>query len=318
MSLHSLRSDLAMAGAAGFSAVEELDEANRRMGWDIEYRQLERGPFSGRFVMVESQQAVFSLEWLSRRSQVLVESPPGGISFVLPVTGGRPCRAGGSQAADGDVLLFPSGSAMEIVTWGDAGDRGLTVSQEEFVDLVLALFPGARPDLLNGAAVLPGGTHCSTPIHEEISRVVTEGSTDPEALSLLLARLAALLVRADGRELRDDLRENGTSSRVARRSRDYIESHLTEPIRMEDLCRSVGTGMRTVQRAFSAETGMPPLQYIKARRLNVARRRLAAGDPRSTSVTEIARTSGFTHFGRFSVDYRAHFGESPRETLAAR
>jgi transcriptional regulator GlxA family with amidase domain len=52
-------------------------------------------------------------------------------------------------------------------------------------------------------------------------------------------------------------------------------------------------------------------------RLDSARRELAAADHAATSVTTIAMQNGFHHLGRFSVGYREHFGESPRETLAA-
>jgi AraC-like DNA-binding protein len=34
------------------------------------------------------------------------------------------------------------------------------------------------------------------------------------------------------------------------------------------------------------------------------------------SVTEIAMQWGFTHMGRFSIEYRQRFGERPSETLS--
>ena len=36
------------------------------------------------------------------------------------------------------------------------------------------------------------------------------------------------------------------------------------------------------------------------------------------NVTGIAMSLGFTHMGRFSVEYRKRFGESPSETLKQR
>lgn len=63
---------------------------------------------------------------------------------------------------------------------------------------------------------------------------------------------------------------------------------------------------------------MSPFEYIKARRLNAVRQALVAADSSRDRVTLIALNNGFTHLGRFSVDYREHFGESPSETLARR
>ncbi|MGH3516372.1 MAG: helix-turn-helix domain-containing protein [Haloechinothrix sp.] len=45
------------------------------------------------------------------------------------------------------------------------------------------------------------------------------------------------------------------------------------------------------------------------------RAELAAADPTTTSVTEIAMQWGFWHLGRFSVTYRRRWGVSPSTTL---
>jgi AraC-like DNA-binding protein len=56
--------------------------------------------------------------------------------------------------------------------------------------------------------------------------------------------------------------------------------------------------------------------YLRRIRLMAAHRDLRLADARSrTTVAEIARASGFTHVGRFSLAYRDEYGESPRETL---
>jgi transcriptional regulator GlxA family with amidase domain len=77
----------------------------------------------------------------------------------------------------------------------------------------------------------------------------------------------------------------------------------------------MGVGMRTLQRCFASYFQVSPTDYIKARRLNRARRRLVAADSSSRRVTDIAIQFGLTHMGRFSVEYRSLFGESPREIL---
>jgi AraC-like DNA-binding protein len=50
-------------------------------------------------------------------------------------------------------------------------------------------------------------------------------------------------------------------------------------------------------------------------RLSQARRALLGADAKRATVTEIATCFGFVELGRFSVEYRKVFGESPSQTL---
>jgi len=50
-------------------------------------------------------------------------------------------------------------------------------------------------------------------------------------------------------------------------------------------------------------------------RLSRARRALLSADCKLVTVTEIATCFGFAELGRFSVEYRKVFGESPSQTL---
>jgi AraC-like DNA-binding protein len=50
-------------------------------------------------------------------------------------------------------------------------------------------------------------------------------------------------------------------------------------------------------------------------RLAGARRALLATDCKLATVTDIATYFGFMELGRFSVEYRKVFGESPSQTL---
>jgi len=49
--------------------------------------------------------------------------------------------------------------------------------------------------------------------------------------------------------------------------------------------------------------------------LTEARRALLLAQDRNVTVTEIATDFGFAELGRFSVEYRAVFGECPSATL---
>jgi AraC-like DNA-binding protein len=57
------------------------------------------------------------------------------------------------------------------------------------------------------------------------------------------------------------------------------------------------------------------VRYLWLRRMNLVRPALLRADPAVATVTGIATDHGFWELGRFSVEYRALFGESPSATL---
>jgi AraC-like DNA-binding protein len=77
----------------------------------------------------------------------------------------------------------------------------------------------------------------------------------------------------------------------------------------------LGASARTFRNACQELLGVSPQQYVMLRRMQVARRALLNGDPAADRVTDIATECGFWELGRFSVNYRHLFGESPSATL---
>ncbi|MDO4637897.1 MAG: helix-turn-helix domain-containing protein [Lautropia sp.] len=78
------------------------------------------------------------------------------------------------------------------------------------------------------------------------------------------------------------------------------------------LCRELGTSRRTLQYAFQQTLGISPQRYLRALRLDGARRAIKQGH----SVASAAATWGFWHFGRFAREYCLHFGELPSQAAA--
>jgi AraC-like DNA-binding protein len=104
--------------------------------------------------------------------------------------------------------------------------------------------------------------------------------------------------------------------RQAYSARDFIIANLHDPISMTDLCFAIGVSRRQLEYAFQDAFAVTPRQFIHLRRLNEIRRALLRSQP-SRTVTDIALDHGVSHLGRFAISYRALFGESPRQTLAA-
>ena len=83
-----------------------------------------------------------------------------------------------------------------------------------------------------------------------------------------------------------------------------------------ELCRRVGVTSSTLLRAIRLVCGTTPHRYLRILRLREARRILSTEEV--GTVTAAAMEAGFRELGRFAVQYRSAFGESPSRTLARR
>ena len=102
--------------------------------------------------------------------------------------------------------------------------------------------------------------------------------------------------------------------RDVKRAVDYIHAHLADPITLRDLVETTGIPGRTLLKHFRDAQGVSPMRYVRTQRLQRVRDELLGG--RARNVASVALRWGFTHPGRFSIEYRKRFGETPSTTLA--
>lgn len=93
----------------------------------------------------------------------------------------------------------------------------------------------------------------------------------------------------------------------------FLENHLHESLSADDLAHVAGTSVRSLYSHFRDFIGMTPMEYVKVKRLELARKVLLQGT--APSVSAVAIQTGFNHLGRFSGEYKKRFGESPKHTL---
>src|SRR5437868_15311105 len=93
----------------------------------------------------------------------------------------------------------------------------------------------------------------------------------------------------------------------------YIESHLAEPLTLDDVAGVAGVSRFHLVRAFAAATGLSVMRYVRARRLSQAARALAAGAP---DILSLALDADYSSHEAFTRAFRDHFGTTP-ETVRA-
>lgn len=101
---------------------------------------------------------------------------------------------------------------------------------------------------------------------------------------------------------------------LVRRAQAYIEANLPGTMTATDLARALHTSVRSLNRGFRRHLDTTPIAYLHECRLQAARRVLLEQRD-GHFVTQVAEDCGFAHLGRFSVDYKRRFGESPSTSL---
>ncbi len=109
--------------------------------------------------------------------------------------------------------------------------------------------------------------------------------------------------------------KGGENLRAIECAEQYINAHLTQPVLRADLAAAANVSIRTLTRGFTERHGTGPMGFLKARRLDAAYRQLLGAELDSTTVTEVATRYGFNHLGKFAINYKQAFGESPSVTL---
>jgi AraC-like DNA-binding protein len=109
-----------------------------------------------------------------------------------------------------------------------------------------------------------------------------------------------------------------TGARLVSETEDYIDASDGRPVHISELCCALRVTRRTLHRAFTDTLGIGPAAYLRRRRLSAIRSILSRCDTASISIGDLAFEYGFPQAGRFAAYYRAHFGETPSETLRSK
>ncbi len=99
------------------------------------------------------------------------------------------------------------------------------------------------------------------------------------------------------------------------RFEEFLEANCDRPLYLPEICTAIDVAERTLRACCEEHLGMAPIRYLTIRRMHLVHRALRRAEPSQTTITRVATDHGFWELGRFSVAYRALFGESPSETL---
>ena len=303
-----------------FGSFDGFAEATR--GWNLDWRQLDRGRLKADLIRVACPGASILRVAFDRSFLQTGGSPPGMLTFgLLGESVGEIGWYRGRASAD-NLLVFKSGGEYDSVSQPDFSAHTLSFSEEHLdrvaahLDLpvtfasyrqggfALHIDPLAADDLrlrlreLDRAVAGGAQTTAADWIRHELeheipARLIRILSTEPAATSLRIDRRRIL---------------------AAQKARDYIDAHATEPPTIQEVCQAAGVSWRTLNYVFRDIFGVTPKEYLQATRLDGARKQLRQAGP-DTTIGDVANRWGFWHMGQFAADYKRQFGELPSETL---
>jgi AraC-like DNA-binding protein len=94
-----------------------------------------------------------------------------------------------------------------------------------------------------------------------------------------------------------------------KRAFDYVEAHLSEPVRLADLASASGLTRMHFAAQFRGATGLSPHEYLLRRRVERAQEMLAgSGIP----VVEVALSVGFQTQSHFTTVFKRFAGQPPQ------
>jgi AraC family transcriptional regulator, ethanolamine operon transcriptional activator len=288
----------------------------------LEHVQLERGNFRGQ--IAHTAAASTRVDWGSYTLSVLARGDltKEMVTLGMAVAGRGDWRVHGQQIVRGDMVAFPEQGELMVALPPQAQWLTLQVPRTRLESAGLAMTPllaaSARRMRGDMDANLLQALGELAPVLAPHEAKAHFGATDVErAHDELLSVLLSELVRRGGKGDSGASLRPGERWRVIRRAEEYLESTSEASVRIDDLCVAACTSLSRLERAFREAFGVSPRRFLMLRRLAAVRGELLKGNSQS-SVTDVATRWGFFHLGRFSQEYRLHYGERPSETSSAR
>jgi AraC-like DNA-binding protein len=286
----------------------------------IERTITQRGTFTATFHRIELRDL-----WLQHFSESLprtahVYTGAGRIAIGFRTSSGSPLTRSGLVVSSTDIIYRaePDRSFFHITT-GPVSYAAMSLPVAEIAAL--------GEEMMGCDLVAPKGI--LAPPQDAVARVqrlhaaarsLAEDApavlTYPEAARSLEQALIEAMVHCLRGEPHKDRAAQRHHAAIMRRFHRVVEERVDEPLYIPELCKQVGASERTLLACCWEHLGMGPKQYLLLRRMHMVRRALREGARAQTTVTEVAARYGFWQFGRFAVEYKTLFGESPSATLA--
>ena len=304
----------------------DADEQARNLhGWHQTYDQLTAGSFVGGLTELCLDHMQVFVETTSHTLRQTCEVQKDAYWFGIPTCRGDSGRID-AQIIGGDALAFrPGGVEFELLTSAGYEIFGVVVKGEMLRRYAADVERVSLVEPMPDTEVVTVGMARKERMCALLRELFAHGAASAAPLSsaarenLQASVLAELF---DAGALPASSEPTAMPARARRQSivsdaRDYVLANRDRAVGVPELCERLHVSRRTLQYCFQDVLGMAPATYVRAIRLNGARRDLCNASRDCRSVQDVAAAWGFWHMSQFATDYRKLFGMRPSDTLKA-
>ena len=304
---------------AGLLEGHDIEEYNQIVDpWDVILHQTSPGRFHGRMEYLQVNGIMVYREHWSQSVLATGATPPGYFMFGNTLSSEKHTHWCGRDIGRGILAYGHPGSETNFATPKGSGHLVILVPDhlmrsyfgKEAIEFALASQRHHLSGIGQGASRLIPGMNRMIDNYLQHPELLADAGECQAIESQLLGELAKIFPADTG-----EAHLPGPKSRykVFRRAIDISED-LNKLITVPEFASLAGVSQRTLERTFEA-VGITPQKYLRWRRMQAAHYDLLVQDQESTRVTDVAAHWGFTELGRFAVEYKRLFAESPSETL---
>jgi AraC-like DNA-binding protein len=312
-----------MASSQVMSFTDPVEYAAAIQGVDVDVDPSATGPFAASLTRITFKSLVL-LRLSENQPRIMRVAPRYGripvISFQTK-PGPSVFERGAERTSDSITRhamhepyfqrsVVPVGLASLSFPAGDMQSVGLAAAECE------ELMPPRSHTVLTPR---PGAMARLRELHRAAALLATEMPdvlANPEvARGLEQALIQAMVSCLRAPDIHKNTSKQHRHAAIMRRFHQVLEADAHRSLYMHEVAQAVGVSARTLSACCAEHLGMGPKQYLMLRRMNLVRRALSVADPGVTNVTAVATEYGFWELGRFALNYKRRFGESPSTTL---
>ncbi|MDT3722453.1 helix-turn-helix domain-containing protein [Pseudomonas oryzihabitans] len=296
--------------------------ASALVGWRQVYDQLSKGHARTTLRHLTAERFQLFQEILNTRVTQRGVAPAGRLCVALPLCAAEPGVFQGRSVGEENITLLYGGQEFSVQAASGLDLLAITVDERRLEAVAEREFSSLELRRLARLSRLALGPPQAQRMRQHFAGLLQYGlSTSPLSSERhledqVLEGLLDLLRGAIGRET---VRQgnHAVSAYLVRQSQELTLASPDEPLSVLDICARLNVSRSTLQRSFQSVTGLRPVEYLRAIRLNAARRTLRTSRADHLTIAHVASDHGFVHLGHFAGYYRTLFGEHPSNTPRA-